>query len=212
MISQKDQEKLFLDIAQTITKSVTTYAIGGTAMMFHGIKDATKDIDLVFTDEKDRTVFIKAIEKLGYEKHASRIVYFEKKNVPLMFSRGDERFDLFLTKIISFTFSSEMIEQASKHQFGKLLIYIATPEDIILMKCATDREKDLDDARNIINSQDINWDRLVERAKTQIKLGDQTTLLDLGFFLERLSKLITIPKKVLNTLFDLVKKQIEKRG
>ncbi len=48
MISLKDQNALFLLIAEKAEKDIECIAIGGTAMMYNGYKSATKDIDLVF--------------------------------------------------------------------------------------------------------------------------------------------------------------------
>ena len=52
MISIKDQNQLLIQIGDKLPEEIVVYAIGGTAMMFLGLKDATKDVDLVFTDKK----------------------------------------------------------------------------------------------------------------------------------------------------------------
>ena len=54
MISIEKQQKLLLDISRKLKSPITVYAIGGTAMMFLGFKDATLDIDIVFENEGDR--------------------------------------------------------------------------------------------------------------------------------------------------------------
>lgn len=214
MISIERQQKLFIDVGKMVNKSTTTYAIGGTAMMFQGHKESTLDIDLVFSDEKERKEFIKAINELGYVKRESFDVYGEKENKPLMFTRGDERFDLFLRKVINFIFSEKMMKRAvQKHQFGKnLIIKIAAPEDIIIMKCATDRVKDLDDAKRIVEMHNVNWDTVIEEALNQVKLGEVRALLDLGYFLENLQKNTDkVPKDVLDRIYELLLKQIKER-
>ena len=58
MISIEEQQKLMLAIAKKLNSRINIYAIGGTAMMFLGLKDTTLDIDLVFENEKDREIFI----------------------------------------------------------------------------------------------------------------------------------------------------------
>ena len=57
------------------------------------------------------------------------------------------------------------------------------------MKCATDRIKDKDDARKIINSTKIEWDIIIEEAKNQTTLGKERAVFDLTGFLEDLRKL-----------------------
>lgn len=214
MIDIEEQNKLLLDIGKQFNKEITVYAIGGTAMMFLGLKDATLDIDLVFENKNSRKKFIETIESLGYIKMESRIVYGSKKNQPEMLKLGDVRFDLFVDEVIHFKFSNNMKEKADKvHKFQNLIIKIADPHDIILMKCATDREKDKIDVLNIIKNKKIDWNVIIEEAKHQVELGKETAILELGEFLEDLKKIVPnkIPKEVLNELFTLVKKQMEEK-
>ncbi len=51
-INVKEQEELFNLIGRTLKKKIECYAVGGTAMMFLGIKETTKDIDLVLKKKK----------------------------------------------------------------------------------------------------------------------------------------------------------------
>lgn len=213
MITIEAQQRLLLAIAQKLSKHVTVYAIGGTAMMFQGIKDATLDVDIVFENMKDREIFKKALIALGYKGMDAFRVYGGKKDQPEMFTLGNERFDLFVVDVIDFVFSKTMQERASAtHQFGDTLsLRIADSHDIILMKCATDRLKDKDDARKIIESRSINWQILIDEAKNQVKLGRERALFDLGDFLEQLKRDmgVTVPVQILDTLFNLVKEQAD---
>ncbi len=215
MISIDQQQKLLLSVARRLTKKITVYAVGGTAMMFLGFKDATLDIDLVFESEKDREIFQKAITSLGYLEMDALKVYGIKRNAPKMFKLDDERFDLFVVEVIDFIFSENMQKRAEQiHQFeNTLILKIANPHDIILMKCATDRIKDKDDAQKIINSTKINWDIIIDEAKKQISLGKDRAAFDLGCFLEDLkTKMkLDIPKEVLKKLFLMVGKQAKER-
>lgn len=211
MITIDQQQKLLLNVTRRLTKKITVYAIGGTAMMFLGFKDMTLDIDLVFENEKDRNVFKEAIKSLGYLEMDAIKIYGKKRNTPEMFKLNDERFDLFVIEVIDFIFSDNMKKRAEQiHQFGdNLILKIANPHDIILMKCATDRIKDKDDVRRIINTTKINWDILMDEAKKQMELGKERAAFDLGCFLEYLKTKMNldIPQEVLDQLFSIVEKQ-----
>ena len=214
MISIERQQKLLLNVSRRLKKSITVYAIGGTAMMFLGFKEATLDIDLVFEKEEDRTVFKEAVKYIGYHELDSIEIYGAKRNQPLMLRLDDERFDLFLVNVIDFIFSKQMMKRAEKtHQFNNnLILKVANPHDIILMKCATDRMKDIDDARNIIKEITIDFKVIIEEARNQIELGRQSAAFELGEFLENLKKTgVKIPQKVLDELFKIVKKQAEEK-
>ncbi len=214
MIGIDQQQRLLLAVARRLAKKITVYAIGGTAMMFLGFKDATLDIGIVFESENDRTIFKDAIQSLGYTEMNAIKVYGTKRNTPEMFRRDDERFDLFVVEVIDFIFSDTMRQRAEQiHEFGdKLVVKIANPHDLILMKCATDRIKDKDDGRNIINSTKINWDIIIHEAKIQIKLGKTRAAFELACFVEDLRKelKVDIPQEVSNTLFKIVKQQERK--
>lgn len=215
MITIDKQQKLLLNAARRLTKKITVYAIGGTAMMFFGLKDATLDIDLVFENKKDRDVFKEALKSLGYLEMNAIKVYGVKRNTPEMFKLDDERFDLFVVEVINFIFSESMRQRAEQiHQYGdNLILKIANPHDIILMKCATDRIKDNDDARRIINSTKINWDIIIDEAKKQIGLGKDRVAFDLGCFLEdlKIKMNLDIPQEVLDKLFEIVEKQVKEK-
>ncbi|MBR9699923.1 hypothetical protein GOV09_05690 [Candidatus Woesearchaeota archaeon] len=215
MITVEEQQVLLISIAKRLSKPLIAYAIGGTAMMFLGIKDTTKDIDLVFDHRAEREMFKKAISELGYEKIDSRAAYGEKKNIPEMFYRDDERFDLFLNEVISFVFSDEMKKRATKTmQFSdNLIIKVADVHDLILMKCSTDRVKDQDDARAIIERSPIDFKICVQEAKEQIQLGKEKAAFELGCFLEDLKNELNVPvpQSALDGLFSIVKSQAAKK-
>lgn len=212
MISIEEQQSLLLNISKKLKKPVTAYAIGGTAMMFYGYKDSTLDIDLVFNNEEDKKNFKQAAISFGYRELDSRIVYPKKTNRPEMLVLKEHRIDLFIDNVIDFIFSDNMKKRAvNTHQFNNLTLKIADHHDILLMKCATDRIKDIDDARSIIQRANINWDILIEEAKNQINLGKVKSIFELGYFFERLEKLkMKIPKNITDKTWNLLQDQIKK--
>jgi hypothetical protein len=216
MISIERQTSLFIAIGKRLNKKINVYAVGGTAMMFLGLKEATLDIDLVFENEKDKVDFKETIKSLGYENMDSVMVYGEKENRPEMLTLGDERFDLFVKDVVDFVFSENMQRRAKQlHQFGdNFMLKIADPQDILLMKCATDRLKDLDDARSIINNTKVDWNLIVKEAKNQKKLGKERAIFESGYFLEKLkNKLkIPIPKKIQDELWDMLDDKDKQKG
>jgi hypothetical protein len=216
MIDIERQQKLFLTLSKFVKKKINVYAVGGTAMMFYGFKDNTLDIDLVFDNEKERNTFKEAIKEMGYVKMDSNEVYKKKENQPEMFTLGDERFDLFIDKVVLFLFSENMKKRAKQktYQYGdNFILNIAAPEDIIIMKCATDRAKDREDAKKIIEKFNINWELLISAAEDQVKLGKEIAVMELGCFLEELvvQMKVKIPKEVLDKLFKIFNKQREEK-
>jgi hypothetical protein len=216
MISLERQNGLFIAIGKKLKRKINVYAVGGTAMIFHGLKDATLDIDLVFENKEDRQEFIEAIKSLGYYYLDARVIYKKNENIPEMLTLGDERFDLFVNEVVDFNFSDNMKERAKEtHQFeDNFILKIASPEDIIVMKCATDRLKDLDDAKSIITNTSIDWDTIVREAKNQMKIGKSRAIFELGYFIEKLEKkfkpIIKVPKKIKDELWNLLPEEDKK--
>ncbi|MDO8508404.1 MAG: hypothetical protein Q7S27_01840 [Nanoarchaeota archaeon] len=212
MIDISGQEARLLAIGNLLSKKIQVYAIGGTALMLRGIKNSTLDIDLVFDRINDRIEFMSVLLKLGAKEGDVTLVYGLNKNTPLMLNFDNCRFDMFMNKIVTSTFSDSMKERANQtHEFGNLIIKVADPNDILIMKSATSREKDSEDIVSIINKGQINWDIIVEESKIQVKLGNERAIMNLGEKLETLSnrKLIALPPHLLNQIWKLFGKQIK---
>lgn len=215
MIDIRQQEELLIAVGNIFKRKIIIYAIGGTAMMLKSIKDSTLDIDFVFDKIKDREEFILVLKELGAKESEAKLVYGLKENTPIMLELGTARFDLFLNQIITSTFSEKMKERAKEiHEFGaNLEVRVADIHDIIFMKSSTSRTKDLDDIVAIIKKNPINWEVIINEAKEQVSFGNEKAILSLGEKLEELNnkKLVAIPDKVLNQLWNLLKSQINKR-
>jgi hypothetical protein len=215
MISIEDQQKLLINVSRRLKRKITVYAVGGTAMMFLGIKDTTLDIDLVFNNNEDKEIFKDAAKELGYIEMDPTIVYGTRNNRPDMLTLKDERFDLFVNEVIDFIFSDKMKERTEKTlDFeDKLILKIANLNDIILMKCATDRIKDKDDVRKIVGMKDANWNLIINEAKNQFSLGKEKSFFYLGSFLSDLKEdlKVPVPQKVIDELWDLTEEKIEEK-
>ena len=211
MINIQDQERLLSEAGKMLKKRLVCFAIGGTAMMFLGLKEYTKDIDLVFLNKEDRKIFKEILIKLGYKEMESRIIYGARENVPEMVFLADWRIDLFLPEVISFIFSENAQKRTVEtHEYDNLIIKIADPHDIILMKCATERQKDIDDVESIMKNTAINWNIILDEVKNQMKLGKQRAALDLGLFIEDLeAKGTKIPKDISDELFNVFENQVK---
>src|SRR3989344_5518700 len=101
------------------------------------------------------------------------------------------------------------------HEFGgNLLIKIADPSDILIMKSVTGRAKDNEDIISIINNNKLNWNVILDEAKEQVKLGNKRAIMGLGEKLEKLinQNAISVPKSVTDALWKLFKEQVKKKS
>ena len=208
MITIKEQNELFTLIAKQLNQNISCIAFGGTAMMFYGYKQATKDIDLVFSSIKERKVFIKAIEKLGYKEDTRLLNIYSKSKradttAPVMYKLKDERFDLFAEVIFKFRISPFVLKRITQIQDFQethlLSLQIISPEDLVLLKCLTDRENDFEDILTILHkTENFNWKFVMTEALQQ---KEGWILLDVEKTLQRLKKYIEIPQIYFDMLY-----------
>ena len=219
MIDLKKQNELLSLIGEKIKKKVECYIVGGSAMLYHGVKEETKDVDIVFDDEDSKEAFEKILRDLEFKERDIRILYFKKRNTPLLLQRGEERIDLFVKKVITFEITETMKERVEKvYEYSNLTVKVVSPEDIILFKCATERAGDRIDASNIIKNFNVNWNVIIDEAVNQTKLESYLFPVYLYDFLEELKEdfKANIPNEVLRKIRKiseglLVKKLGKKR-
>jgi len=217
MISFEEQLSLFKIIGKELKRKVECIAIGGNAMMFYGFKGATKDVDLVFLNKKDLNEVKQALFNSGF-KEKNNIKIFKNYEIidtkPIMMEGAETRFDLFCNEIICFRMSESIINRIKEiHEFSNLVIKIVSPEDIILLKCATEREKDRVDAVEIIKKYNINWKVIMEESLHQTELNKPLFVVFLYEFLLELKEgfNMEIPKEVLETLLKKSEEEMIKR-
>src|SRR3989344_1227570 len=219
MITMEDQTKLFNLISKSIQQDVECYAFGGTAMMFYGYKDETKDIDILFEKEEQREEFRWVLHLLGYTETSPFKIYIpeklREKNTPAMYRRDDSRFDLFVKKIFKTLLSPSMAEDVfavhefkDKHTFR---IKVFRKEHIVMLKAVTERQNDFDDIKKItMRDKNFNWQYLIDETIWQYQHGDSWVLSDVEKMLAELREYIFVEEKYTKQLHDAVQEHAAK--
>jgi hypothetical protein len=84
------------------TQPITLYLIGGGAMAFYGLKDSTKDIDIILTNSEQLSSLQNALSALGYKKPAQALItktYCKMQTNAIMENTDGFRWDLFINKV-----------------------------------------------------------------------------------------------------------------
>jgi hypothetical protein len=175
----------FDKVASKITKPVTIFIIGGGGLAFYGLKNATKDIDVILRNLNEFRILTKALKDLKYNTPSPHIItkaYREMQANEILENKDGFRWDIFIRQVCNaLTLSTAMKSRATKlYTKGFLKVFLASKEDIFLFKGITEREADLDDMRllaesgpdwNIINQecqdQSTSTGRLWENALYQ---------------------------------------------
>ena len=219
MISHQDQNALFTLIAKRINYNIVCYAFGGNAMMYYGYKDETKDVDLLFEHADQRTAFIETLKALGYDDASLLHIYTPDKlkdpYKPIVLTKEDGRFDLFLARIFSTFLSPIMKEHVfAVHEFrGKhtLTVNVLSKEVIVLLKSVTSRERDFDDIVTIMqNEKQFNWRSLLDEVRWQVEHGNEWVVIDVGKMMEELTEYIFVPEAYFAELRGMVGGSTEK--
>lgn len=215
MINLQEQISLFKIIGNQLKNKVECIAIGGSAMMFYEMKSTTKDVDLVFLKIEDLEAVKKILFNSGFDERKDIRGIFredEEAGKPVMMDGTETRFDLFLNEVIGFKIHEKTIERVLEvHEFNNFIIKTASPEDILMMKACTERDKDRDDAAEIIRKFNINWDVILGETSNQTKIGVAAFPLLLYDFLMELKEnyKISVPKNVAKELLAIAEKRLK---
>ncbi len=217
MLTTQNQEELFTLISKGLHRKLVCYAFGGNAMMYYGYKDETKDVDILFEQEEERTEFRRRLEELGYKETSPVTIYIPEKlrdkNRPLMLVRDDGgRFDLFVQKIFHTLLSPSMKENVfAVHEFRgqqTLSVKVLRKEHIVILKAVTSRENDFRDILTIISREkNFDWPFLLEEVRWQHAHGDGWVLLDVEEMMKRLKEYVFIPERWFKELYAVGKRK-----
>lgn len=171
MISDfKELNGLFGKIDGHLNQKVHFYIIGGAMLLYHGMKEATKDIDIIVDRESEFKIILHILKRLKFATKALTIEY-KQIDISQIFVRKDFRIDLFHKTVCKgFHLSDTMMERAEKIATLKnLSIYLCSPEDVFLFKTFTEREGDIMDCLALAQKKKIDWNSILGELKNQIR-------------------------------------------
>jgi hypothetical protein len=161
----------FDKVATKITKPITLFIIGGGGLAFYGLKEATKDIDVVVQNSDELKILTSALKSLKYKPPSPNIItraYKEMQTNEILENEDGFRWDIFTRQVCNaLTLSTAMKSRATQlYTKGYLTIFLASKEDIFLFKGITEREADLDDMRLLAESG-LNWNTINQECQNQ---------------------------------------------
>ena len=171
------------------------YVIGGAALLFEGLKPATKDIDLILKNEDEFINFNKTLTSIHFKEEQPSTLY-KKMELSKIMVRDDYRIDAFLKKVCKkIVLSNGMIKRSDEIlNLKNISVNKCSNEDIFLFKSVTERPGDLEDCIELVK-RGVDWNAIKDEITHQIKInGEDVWITWIG---ERLDELIekglTIP-------------------
>ena len=154
-ISKREEvEEILSGLGERLAEPVQFLVIGGAAMLEYGLKDVTKDIDLVCRDATGKARLLEAAKSLGFEVFGP-----EKRHARLGLDRvaikGGHTLDIFAGRIsYDFGLSETMWQRGRETQIlGKAEMRYAALEDIFSLKLIANRPRDIEDCASLASAK-----------------------------------------------------------
>ncbi|MFB6193900.1 MAG: winged helix-turn-helix domain-containing protein, partial [Halobaculum sp.] len=166
----------FDQLGSQVEGETELYLLGGGNLILRGLKDATKDIDVVVESTTHLRTLSAALDGLGYEERDDLEAPYEEMNPRVVLEkRGFPRWDIFVEVVASkLSLTDGMTDRVDEtHRFGALTVHLLSLTDIFLFKSITDREGDLEDAALIARQTDLDWESLLAELQRQDRLSDR---------------------------------------
>jgi hypothetical protein len=207
---------LFQDIANNLSFDIVVYLIGGENLRIKGIRNKTKDCDLLVTDNSSLDVLVEASKNLGYtsgnDESKSSDVGLQVEPSVFLNHPIRPRLEIFTITILRKLYISDTMRERAKyeefHGRHKLRLGILQDEDVFLLKCVTARENDLQDMNAILKTRNFNWDTLWDEIEKQDKDTGKVIFLNIldniDYLLSQGSLQIPFHKKLLIKTIDQI--------
>ncbi len=160
------------EIGKRIRKPVKIYLIGGCALSFRGLKETTKDMDIVFRTDEEFEAFCDALFGAQYAPSilGNIIDEYGKLQAKRMFENKDGfHLDLFVGSVMGKMRLTSGIEERSGlyGKYGSLEVFLVSKEDVFLFKslASASRKRDLDDMRALYPN--LDWKVMGSELKKQ---------------------------------------------
>ena len=158
-------------IASTLPTPISIYLIGGGGMALYGLKEATKDIDVVLSSSDDLKILVDTLRQLNYIPMKQLPREYRKMGASAIVENRDGfRWDIFHKQVCrALVVSENMISRATKvFEEGNLSVHLLSKEDIFLFKGITERDLDLEDMSSLAESG-IDWNTIITECLQQSK-------------------------------------------
>jgi hypothetical protein len=162
-------------VGRQLEIELTVYLIGGGAMSFRGLKETTKDIDLIVTDGDDLRVLQAVLLDNGYDIVKEPGEEYDDLGAQRILENDDGcRIDIFNQQVIDKLVLSDGMRRRSEAYLdaGRLSVALVSSEDIFLFKSVAGRTDDIEDMFSLVQTE-LDFDVIKDELEQQIDLLGQ---------------------------------------
>ncbi|CAM3018082.1 ArsR family transcriptional regulator [Halobacterium salinarum] len=158
------------ELGDHLETSVDVYLLGGGNLILRGLKDSTKDVDLVVAEGQTFFTIAESLQDLGYEERRDLEAAYNQLDPSIVLEKeGFPRWDIFVEAVAGqLQLTPAMIERCDQSfEYGNLHVHLLSLTDIFVFKSITEREGDLEDAALIARQAELDWGSIFQEIKTQ---------------------------------------------
>jgi hypothetical protein len=151
--------------------------IGGVAVIAHGVKRLTTDVDAVVRgDAIDVPTLLRALGRSKIVPRIENAERFARENLVLLLRHAPSHVDLDVS--LGWTsFELEALEACENVRFGSVSAPMASPADLVIFKALAGRPKDVDDSLTLLLLHaDIDLARVRRRVGELSRLAEEPRL------------------------------------
>lgn len=166
----------FEQLGNHLETTTDVYLLGGGNLILRGLKDATKDVDIVVEEEQAFVALVEHLQELGYEEQGDLGAAYDRLQPRVVLEKdGFPRWDIFVRTVAGqLQLTDAMIARADRSlEYGQLHVHLVSVTDIFVFKAITEREGDLEDAALLARQGDVDWDRILEEIERQENVTGQ---------------------------------------
>lgn len=159
-------------IGEHLDGSLTVFLIGGGSMAFRGLKDTTKDIDLIVSSGEDLGRLRAVLLELGYDIVREPDEEYEELGAQRILENDDGcRIDIFNRQVIDKLVLSPGMRERSERYLdpGNLMVELVSPEDVFLFKAVAGRVDDIEDMFSLVQTG-LDFDIVETELEAQTEL------------------------------------------
>lgn len=169
-------------LGESLSEPLDAYLLGGGNLLLRGLKDSTKDIDLVVDSRGAFTRLVDVLEEHGFTERTDLEHAYEELDPSIILTKeGFPSWDVFVKAVAGkLRLTDSMKTRVDEtRRFANLEIHLLSLTDIFLFKTVTDREGDLEDAALIAQQGGVDWDVLFDEVRQHEKVTDRYFSFDL---------------------------------
>lgn len=154
MFSKEELNEWLVKVGSHVEKPLKIYMIGGCALSFRGLKEYTKDVDIIVESQKDFVILDGAIKDAGFKLETDLEDEFYLTALAVYTKGDDSRIDVFLKQVGKMLYLSESMVQRAEffRNYSKLSLYLISLEDIFLFKSMASRPGDIIDCDRLVRT------------------------------------------------------------